>query len=169
MAKATKSKKEVLYERKKIKGVLLGLVGSILVILFVGFVIFSGGGITFKEVRAEAGVVNIPLSEVEDGKAHYYTYISGNPSRKINFFVLQSSDGVIRTAFDACDVCFSEKKGYRQKGDFMVCNNCGQRFPSTKINELKGGCNPAPIEREIIGENLVIRADEIEKGKVYFP
>ena len=29
----------------------------------------------------------------------------------------------------------------------MVCNNCGQKFSSDLINEIKGGCNPAPLER----------------------
>jgi len=27
----------------------------------------------------------------------------------------------------------------------MVCNQCGQTFPSVKINEVKGGCNPAAL------------------------
>ena len=39
----------------------------------------------------------------------------------------------------------------------MVCNNCGQQFDSSKINELKGGCNPSPIERTVEGQELVLR------------
>ncbi len=81
---------------------------------------------------------------------------------------MKSSDGVMRAAFDACDVCFREKKGYRQEGDVMVCNNCGQRFPSTKINVLKGGCNPAPLGRTVQGDSLVINASDIEQGGWYF-
>jgi uncharacterized membrane protein len=51
----------------------------------------------------------------------------------------------------------------------MVCNNCGQRFPSVKINEIKGGCNPAPLNRKVVGDKLVIKvADIIEGGDLYF-
>jgi uncharacterized membrane protein len=87
--------------------------------------------------------IKIPVSDVNDGDAHYYSYNSDGV--KIRYFLLESNDGTIRAAFDTCDVCYSAKKGYRQEGDQMVCNNCGQRFDSNKINVEKGGCNPAPL------------------------
>jgi uncharacterized membrane protein len=50
----------------------------------------------------------------------------------------------------------------------MVCNNCGQRFPSERINVEKGGCNPAPLDRTVDGSDLVIKINDIEGGKKYF-
>jgi len=148
------------------KGLSIGIVAGILIAAAVAFVLFGGGPSSgFATVSAEAGVVKIPVSEVNDGHAHFYSY---NGNRKINFFVLKSSDGVIRAAFDACDVCYASKKGYRQEGDTMVCNNCGQRFPSTKINVIKGGCNPAPLDRKVDGSYLILRAQDIETGAFYF-
>ena len=83
-------------------------------------------------VVAEDGVVRLPLSTFDDYEAHYYTYMhEGQP---IEFFVLKSKDGVVRAAFNACDVCFAAKKGYTQDGDEMICNNCGRRFPADQIN-----------------------------------
>jgi uncharacterized membrane protein len=145
------------------KKTITGIVAAALFAAFVAVAVFSGGG--FKTVTAEAGMVRIPLSDVNDGQAHFFTYEGRKP---VNFFVLRSSDGVIRTAFDACDVCFKEKKGYRQEGDLMVCNNCGQKFPSVKINVMRGGCNPAPLNRAVQGETLVLRASDIESGVFYF-
>ena len=75
---------------------------------------------------------------------------------------------MVRAAFDACDVCYAAKKGYRQEGNFMVCNNCGQKFISTRINEVRGGCNPAPLERKIVGDKLVIATADILTGARYF-
>jgi uncharacterized membrane protein len=161
------TKKQVIVETKKgKKGIALGIGIAALIIAFVGIVIFSGGDSRFKPVEAEAGIVRLPVSEINDGYAHYYTYKSSRGS--INFFVLRSSDGVIRAAFDACDVCYREKKGYRQEGDYMVCNNCGQRFLSTQINVIRGGCNPAPLDRYVEGQYLVFKASDIEKGRIYF-
>ena len=81
---------------------------------------------------------------------------------------MKSSDGVIRAAFDACDTCFREKKGYHQEGDLMVCNICGLEFESNKINEVRGGCNPAPLDRNVDGESLVIKAESLQEGVKYF-
>jgi hypothetical protein len=115
---------------------------------------------------AEDGVVRFPLTTFDDHKAHYYTYMhEGHP---IEFFVLQSKDGVVRAAFNACDVCFGSKKGYTQDGDDMVCNNCGRHFPADQINVVQGGCNPSPLERAVEGDSLVIRVDDIVAGLGYF-
>jgi len=148
------------------KGLSIGIVAGVLIVAAVAFILFGGGPSSgFKTLNAEAGVVKIPISEVDDGHAHFYSY---NGSKKINFFVLKSSDGVIRAAFDACDVCYGAKKGYRQEGDVMVCNNCGQRFPSVKINEIKGGCNPAPLNRRVDGNYLILSPQDVETGAFYF-
>lgn len=112
------------------------------------------------------GVLEIPIKDISDGKAHHYTVTAGD-GIKVNFFTLKSRDGVIRAAIDACDVCYRSGKGYRQEGDFMICNNCGQRFASNKINVIKGGCNPAPLNRVIKGDNLVIAMQDINANSWY--
>ncbi len=117
-------------------------------------------------VAATGGDVAIPVAEISDGQAHYYSYDAGGT--EVKYFVMQSADGEYRAAFDACDVCYPNKKGYRQEGDQMVCNNCGQTFDSTKINELKGGCNPSPIDRRVEGEELVLKTADLQAGVQYF-
>ncbi len=117
-------------------------------------------------VKAENGEVRLALADISDGKAHFYTFQDSGKS--IPFFVLKSSDGKFRAAFDSCDVCFPARKGYHQEGDEMVCNNCGTRFPSISINDVRGGCNPAPLERQTDGDSLLIRATDLLAGAKYF-
>lgn len=119
-----------------------------------------------KTVKALNGVVRIPVASVNDGSAHYFKYKNGGTT--VKFFVVQSRDGVIRAAFDACDVCFPAGKGYSQDGEFMICNNCGRRFHVTRINVEQGGCNPAPLNRQIKGQELIIRVDDIVPGARFF-
>ncbi len=111
--------------------------------------------------------VSFPLQAFADGNAQYFQYPVGN-GITVRFFILRSSDGIVRAAYDACDVCWREGKGYQQDGDFMVCRNCGQRFASVKVNEIKGGCNPAPLNRTIVGDKLVIKIADIVQGSQYF-
>lgn len=111
--------------------------------------------------------VKVPLSEVNDGSAHFYSYDSSGV--EIRYFILKSSDGVIRSAFDACDVCFEAKKGYFQDGDDMVCRNCNLRFKSIDINvDNQGGCNPGYLANKIDGDQVVITTEALETGLRYF-
>ena len=110
---------------------------------------------------------SFPISQFADGKARHYTY-SAPKGITIKYFIIKSSDGVIRAAFDACDVCWPSGKGYQQEGDNLVCRNCGKKFASKLIGEVKGGCNPAPLRRTIRGNQVVIQAKDILDGRNYF-
>lgn len=117
--------------------------------------------------KAETGEVAYPVSLFQDGKCRFYEHKTGNGAT-IRYFILKSSDGVIRAAFDACDSCWPAGKGYYQDADDMVCRNCRLRFASVKVNEVKGGCNPAPLRREVRGDKVVIQVEDILAGKRYF-
>lgn len=118
-------------------------------------------------VANPGGQITYPVKTFQDGEARFYQYKAGDGTT-IKYFIIKSSDGVIRAAFDACDVCWPEGKGYEQKGDYMVCRNCGKRFASVKVNEIKGGCNPAPLTRQVIGDLTVIKVKDILEGRQYF-
>ncbi len=112
-------------------------------------------------------VINVPLADLADGKAKFFNFTAAD-STKMQFFAIRSSDGVYRAALDACDVCYREKKGYRQDGDDMVCRKCGQRFHSALVNDVTGGCNPVAIARQVVGDKLVIKTAELESRKAFF-
>ncbi len=116
--------------------------------------------------ESAASVVTLPAGQFEDGKARHFEHVAGGLT--IRYFVLKSSDGVIRAAFDACDVCWPAGKGYFQDGDVMVCRNCGRRFASVLINEVQGGCNPAPLARILENGKVVIQVKDIAAGRQYF-
>ena len=115
---------------------------------------------------AATGLVSYPVSLFDDGKARHFDYQDGD--KTIRYFVIKSADGVLRAAFDACDVCWPAGKGYYQEGDVMVCRNCGRKFASNLVNEVKGGCNPAPLKRKVENGMLVIHPDDIRSGGGYF-
>jgi len=135
-------------------------------VLLLGLSACSGsrGGYTF--LTPSNGMVAIPIAQINDGTAHYFKVKAAN-GITVSFFTLKSKDGIIRAAVDACDVCFKAGKGYFQLDDFMVCENCGQRFASARINEVKGGCNPAPLSRNVENGRLVISMKEINSNSWY--
>jgi uncharacterized membrane protein len=115
---------------------------------------------------AQASDIRIPLADLT-GKAKFFDFKTADNS-SVRFFAVRSSDGVYRAALDACDTCYHAKKGYHQEGDDMICNNCGLKFPSAKINETHGGCNPISLPRAVEGDSLIIKASDLETRKQFF-
>jgi uncharacterized membrane protein len=152
----------------------IGVVAAISVFLLASVVYFaffysfkeSSGSESISSAPEAQGRISFPVGLFDDGAARHFKHVDGIFT--IKFFVIKSADGVIRAAFDACDVCWRSGKGYFQEGDHMVCRNCGQKFASDRVNEVKGGCNPAPLERKIVGANVVIETRDILEGKKYF-
>jgi uncharacterized membrane protein len=176
VAEKSASKKEAILktETKSQSPLRTLLVVAVVVIGGLAFYLFQNGFDSKSQARTPAiqpevtaTEVSFPVQAFADGQAQYFQYPTGN-GITVRFFILKSSDGVIRAAYDACDVCWREGKGYQQDGDFMVCRNCGQRFASVKVNEIKGGCNPAPLNRTVVGDKLVIKIADIVQGSQYF-
>lgn len=123
-------------------------------------------GTKTKTLTPAKNLIKIPVADINDGNAHYFR-VEAEDGVMVTFFVLKSSDGIVRAAIDACDVCYRSGKGYIQEGDFMVCANCGMKFASNRINEVKGGCNPAPLKRRIDDRNPVIEMKDINANSWY--
>jgi uncharacterized membrane protein len=151
-------------------GLHLALAGIALVavIAVAAVIMMNRGGAQAATATAAApsGNVTMPVSQVNDGKAHFYTYNAGGTT--VRYFVLADKTGTVRVALDACEVCFAQKKGYHQQGDAMVCNNCGKVFPSSQINVITGGCNPIPVAKSISGGQLTIDTNSLTQGAQYF-
>jgi uncharacterized membrane protein len=116
----------------------------------------------------EDGRITYAMRLFDDGQARHFKFNDTQGGTTISYFILKSTDGVIRAAFDACDVCWPEGKGYVQEGTVMICRNCGRRFESVLINDVQGGCNPAPLKRTIEGDQVVIRVEDLKTGRRYF-
>lgn len=143
--------------------------GVAIVIIAVAVMVFvakGGGKQDYAQAATTAGDVKMPVAQVNDGKAHFFSMVVNGT--KVRYFVLASPDGTVRAALDACEVCYGQKKGYHQEGNYMVCNNCGKRFRSDQINVITGGCNPIPLQRTVAGGTLTISTADIQAGAQYF-
>jgi uncharacterized membrane protein len=97
------------------------------------------------------GDLRIPKNEVT-AAVKFYQYKSGGVLMEV--LALRAPDGSVRTAFNTCQVCYSSGRGwYTQNGDYLVCNNCGNRFLASQVELIKGGCNPVPITKDLKTED----------------
>jgi hypothetical protein len=91
---------------------------------------------------------------------------------KMEVLAVKASDGTIRTAFNTCQVCYDSGRGYyKQEGDTLVCQNCGNVFGMDQVEKIKGGCNPVPIldeNKTEDGTNITISKDFLVQYKELF-
>ena len=104
----------------------------------------------------KGGYLAIPIADLSQTASFYKADIDGT---EIELVALKDSKGNLRTAFNACQVCYSSGKGYYvQDGNYLVCQNCGNSFTMDQVGEISRGCDPWPI----LDENKTVTDEEIE-------
>jgi len=111
--------------------------------------------------------VRIPISDLST-TANFYAYDSDGIS--IRYFAVKDKSGSNHVAFDACDVCYEAKKGYKQNDNVMTCLNCGQEFliSSIGIENTAGGCWPSYLPMVIDDGYIVIKISDLEAKSYMF-
>jgi hypothetical protein len=131
--------------------------------------IASGAAASAGATVMPNGDLRIPKIEVT-AVAQFYPYKAGGVLMEV--LALRAPDGSVRTAFNTCQVCYSSGRGYyTQKGDYLVCSNCGNRFLASQVELIKGGCNPVPIgkaERKEDADFVTIPKAILEQAKPLF-
>lgn len=152
--------------KKGMKYTLL-VAASLLIAVGVAFSFSIPGLSKFEKLKPANGMVTVPVASVSDGKAHYFKIVEGG--KEIRFFIVKGSDGRLHTAFDACDVCFREKKGYEQQGEQMICTNCNQRFAVNRIGAASsGGCNPSYLPAKADATTVRVSLADLKAGARFF-
>ncbi|SEU13380.1 Predicted membrane protein [Lacrimispora sphenoides] len=111
----------------------------------------------------------IPVKDISSTAQFYPVDVDGT---QMEVIAVQAPDGTIRTAFNTCQVCYDSGRGYyKQDGDVLVCQNCGNRFPMNRVEVEAGGCNPWPIfdkEKTVTDESITISYDFLKESKEIF-
>lgn len=111
----------------------------------------------------------IPTAEITETAIFYPITVDGT---SMEVFVIKASDGIIRTAFNTCQMCYTSGKGfYIQEGKYLVCQNCGSRFTADDVEVVTGGCNPLPIlvaDKTVTSDSISISYDVLKEHCDYF-
>lgn len=155
-------------DQRKHKIQLIGLTVAA-VVLVVIIVIFNGLKPLGPKKAQVKGDLIIDKAEITE-TVKFYPYQVGDIRMEV--LAVKAPDGTIRTAFNTCQVCFGSGRGhYKQEGDTLVCQNCGNRFGLDDIEKVRGGCNPVPIlenEKQEDDARIIIPEALLKQYKVIF-
>ena len=143
----------------------------------VAVILLVAGGIAFaqnavlnqrKPVVTDQDLV-IQIADITENALFYPVVIDG---MRIEALAVRAPDGTIRTAFNACRVCYSSGRGYFvQQGTVLVCQNCGNRYRMGQVERQAGGCNPEPIfpaNKTVADSTITISREYLKKAKAMF-
>ncbi len=109
------------------------------------------------------GHLAIPIADLSQTASFYKADLDGT---EVELVALKDSKGNLRTAFNACQVCYSSGRGYYvQNGEYLVCQNCGNSFTIDQVGIASGGCNPWPIldsDRTVTDDEIQISYDVLK-------
>lgn len=133
-------------------------------------VISEGESLTIPvKVLSEGESLTIPVSEVTEEASFFPIEVDGT---QMEVIAVRDGDGVVRTAFNTCQICYGSGRGYYvQQGDAFICQNCGNRFTVDQVEVESGGCNPWPIFEEdkiVTDESIEISYDFLLASKEIF-
>lgn len=146
------SKKQLAYGKSKSANlgvIILAVLGALIALTAVLYLLIGRTGAQAGVQDAQipqGGNIQIVKNEITD-TASFIPYDAGGMSMEL--IAVKASDGTVRTAFNTCQVCYDSGRGYyKQEGNELVCQNCGNRFQIDQIEKEKNGCNPVPILEE---------------------
>ncbi len=153
-------------QTRQIRSIVLSSIALMAVLVSAASVFaFSLG--KYEKVKANGNVITVSAAKLSDGKARFYKFEDGG--KEIAFFVVKAADGNIKAAFDACDACYRDKKGYEQLGDKMNCKNCNQKFAINRLGpNATGGCNPGYLPHKLNGNSITLQTSDLKAGARYF-
>lgn len=149
--------------------------GALLVLLLAGGVMaatyFLEGGFNradYRPIMADnQGQVRVDISALGDGEVQFFRFTNAG-NQEIFFFVGRDKNRQVHVAFDANEICYKLKRGYRHQGEWMVCNKCDKAFRLTEINAGGGGCKPVPLAHQLSGDQVLLRENDLLTGWRYF-
>ncbi|MEY8353595.1 DUF2318 domain-containing protein [Lachnospiraceae bacterium 54-53] len=122
-----------------------------------------------SQAEAEGQDLVIPVKDISDTASFYPVSVDGT---QMEVIAVKAPDGTIRTAFNTCQVCYDSGRGYyKQDGDTLVCQNCGNRFPMSRVEVEAGGCNPWPVfdkNKTVTEDSITISYDFLKESRQIF-
>lgn len=121
------------------------------------------------QVIKKGETLTISTADITETMKLYPVKVDGTT---MEVLAVKASDGSIRTAFNTCEVCYDSGKGYyKQEGEELVCQNCGNRFGTDQVEMPSRGCNPWPIFKEsktITQDTITISYDVLSESTKVF-
>lgn len=139
-------------------------------LLVLGGVFILALGIAMWTLRAPSAEAapSVPVAALQPLRPVFVdTTVKG---ARMGLIAAKATDGTYRTTLNTCEVCFPSPRGYyKADGEYLVCQNCGNRFHVNDMQVVRGGCNPVPLtSSKVVDGQLTFSLPELKSKLKYF-
>jgi uncharacterized membrane protein len=142
---------------------------AIILIAAGGSVFAQNAGLNMRKPLIADRDLVIQIADITENALFYPVDVDGV---RMEVLAVRALDGVIRTAFNTCQVCYNSGRGYFvQEGTVLICQNCGRRYRMSQVERQAGGCNPVPIfpaNKTISDSTITISQEYLKQAKAIF-
>ena len=111
----------------------------------------------------------IKTEDLSEDAEFYPVEVDGT---EMEVIAVKDAKGTVRTAFNTCQICYDSGNGYyKQEGDKLVCQNCGNSFTMDQVGNTSGECNPWPIledDKTVTDDEIQISYDFLKESSEIF-
>jgi len=130
------------------------------------------------EMKAESGIIKIPVKDLLDGDLHRFEWITAD-SVHIRFIAMRTTAGSFGTAFDACRACYNYGYYFLRDGE-LICSICEAPTEMSKLavatemdpdksGSMEGlGCAPLYLPSKLEIDSIVIHTSDLQVNKIFF-
>jgi uncharacterized membrane protein len=115
--------------------------------------------LTIDELRAV-----IQLDQIDDGHLHRFAYTT-HSGETVRFIVIKKNGVAYGVGLDACEICGDT--GYIERDGKIICRLCDVIMNIATIG-FKGGCNPIPLDFELVDGTLQVDLVDLEAAAPIF-
>lgn len=89
------------------------------------------------------GNLIIHVARITEEPVYIPLHVAG---QRMEILAVRADDNIVRLAFNTCQVCSGAPRAYFvTQGNGVVCQNCGNFFPTTQVGSAARGCNPMAV------------------------
>ncbi|HVN30026.1 MAG TPA: Fe-S-containing protein [Candidatus Binataceae bacterium] len=104
---------------------------------------------------------------IDKGSAHFFCY-RDDAGKQLRFVLARGSDGTMHSVMDACSQCYANHKGFECSGGYLICRQCGNRYPIDHMMNGKASCVPIALPEREAGGKVTIRTADLKKMEWLF-
>ncbi len=100
---------------------------------------------------------------IDRGTAKTFCY-RDEAGKNLRFVLARGSDGKVRSVMDACSQCYIYHKGFAYSDGYLICRQCGNRYPIDHMLSGKASCLPIALPSNEANGKVIIRTADLKKN-----
>lgn len=119
------------------------------------------------EIAVEVGSdFSYELARLEPGQTRFFSYPTSS-SEQSRLLIQRDSNGIVRTAFASCMVCYSHRHEHKLKQGSLICGKCQTAMRIGDQNEritAEKGCVAVPVQASVDNNKVTVRPRAITEA-----